>query len=72
MIGDPDFVNMLKILQSDGNELMDHTPDHLLQYFTNVTDTSYYHNKKGVDHINNKKVCLSYESVDTTAFTGEG
>ena len=72
MIGNPDFVNMLKILQSDGNELMDHTPDHCLQYFTNVPDTSYYHNKKGVDHINNGKICLSFQSVDTTAFTGEG
>ncbi len=70
---DPASISVLQDLQSHGEEIMDHTPDHLTQAFSRVTDTASYSGLAGVDHISLDKVCLRYIPVDTaTMVIGSG
>lgn len=71
-INNPTYTQMIKNLQLGGHEIMDHSPDHCLHYFTKVLDTINYSGKSGVDHIINNKVCLSYNNIDTSSFSDEG
>lgn len=78
---DPEYLDMVRTLQTAGHEIMDHTPNHRTNYFLtefpaidylNPTDTLL-----GVDHIidlgNGKtKVCLEFNDVNVTGITKDG
>jgi hypothetical protein len=66
-----DYINLINNLQSGGNELMDHTPDHRTNYFTYSNAISYL-NVPGVDHINGDKVCLKYDENILGAYKIDG
>jgi FlgD Ig-like domain len=66
------YQQMIKEFQAEGNEMMDHTPDHSTAWIT-VQDTLAYLEKSGIDHIyGGDTVCLSIDYVDTTVSYGEG
>ena len=69
--GDSAYIELIKYLQSNGHEFMDHSPKHNTLYFL-VDDTSFYSGRPGVDHIVNDKICLEYDYVDTSSYSGEG
>lgn len=74
LYNDTAAVNALKEIVASGHELMDHTPDHHMGYFTvkNVSDTIAYSGHPAVDHINGTKVCLKLDPPNTSNFNGEG
>ena len=45
---------VLKEIQADGNEIMDHTPMHRTNYFLTNLPTDYYINNPGVQRISGK------------------
>ena len=55
-----DYIDSIKVFQSLGNELMDHTPNHRTNYFITKFDTMLYKDVSGVDHIINTKICLKH------------
>ncbi len=59
-----DYIDSIKVFQSLGNEMMDHTPNHRTNYFITKFDTSLYKNVSGVDHIIDDKICLEYLPAD--------
>ncbi len=61
-----DYINSIRTLQSNGNELMDHTPEHRTNFFTTKFNASDYSNLSGVDHLIGDKVCLEYGPVDVS------
>jgi peptidoglycan/xylan/chitin deacetylase (PgdA/CDA1 family) len=67
-------VNALKEIAAAGHELMDHTPDHHMAYFTvkNIADTNSYSGQAAVDHITGNKVCLKVDVPNLNSYTGEG
>ncbi|OYU95482.1 MAG: hypothetical protein CFE21_10080 [Bacteroidetes bacterium B1(2017)] len=67
-------VNALKEAVASGHELMDHTPDHHMGYFTvkALADTTAFSGNATVDHINGTKVCLKVDAPYTESFVGEG
>lgn len=70
----PIYVDSLKSWIDKGHELMDNTPTHQTQFFNlvDVNEDTLYINKPGVDHINQEKVCLKINSIDTTQSHLEG
>jgi peptidoglycan/xylan/chitin deacetylase (PgdA/CDA1 family) len=66
-------VNALKEIAAAGHELMDHTPDHHMAYFTvkNLVDTTIYSGHAAVDHITGNKVCLKVDVPYLNSFIGE-
>ena len=66
------YVDTLLKMQSEGHEIMDHTPDHRTHYLINIKDTNYYSGREGVDHISRDTVCLRWDSARTTTFINEG
>lgn len=52
--------NALREIAQSGHELMDHTPDHHMGFFTvrNAAEASTYQNHPALDHINGNKICL--------------
>lgn len=74
LYNDTAAVNALKEIVASGHELMDHTPDHHMGYFTvkNYSDTVQYSSHPAVDHINGLKVCLKLDAPITNSFVGEG
>lgn len=65
------YINCIKELQNKHNDLLDHTPNHNTAYFTDMNAVKY-EGIKGIDHINNNKVCLSYENIETGTYKNEG
>ncbi len=72
-----DYIDSIKILQSMGHEIMDHTPNHRTNFFISKFDSLDYVDVgtskpiAGVDHIikisdSTHKVCLKYNDVQTT------
>jgi len=68
------YKTVIKSIQDNGHELMDHTPNHRTNYFItqfplgDYKDSSKY--IEGIDHIKNwgltkRKVCLEFAPVDT-------
>ncbi len=74
LYNDTAAVNALKEIVASGHELMDHTPDHHMGFFTvrTLSDTIAYSGHPAVDHINGTKVCLKLDAPVTTSFVGEG
>ncbi len=68
------YINTIRNLISQGHELIDHTPNHNTTFFTvrNFSDTVFFNNNPGVDHINQKKICLKIDSITTNSFNDEG
>jgi hypothetical protein len=64
--------SMLRTLVADGNELMDHTPDHSTLYFTDPNENKY-RGLKGIDHCVDgmDRICLSIDRIDTVNSLGE-
>jgi hypothetical protein len=60
-----DYVELVKKLQMDGNELADHTPNHCTTFFTSDNPQKYT-GLTGVDHITGNTVYLQYDSFDTS------
>lgn len=68
-----DYVSIIKLLQGEGHEIMDHTPDHITSYFYVNNDVSALLSHEGIDHINYDKVCLSYDpNVKIDSYQNEG
>lgn len=72
LIYKPAVIDTLLKMQHNGHEIMDHTPNHRTQYLTNISDTSFYSGRSGVDHISNDTVCLRWESVKRDSYNDEG
>lgn len=70
----PGYIESLKPILANGNELMDHSPNHstCLLLLTNIEDTAIYYGNSFVDHINGNRICFKWESMDTTTIQGEG
>jgi low affinity Fe/Cu permease len=69
IVADPEYATFVRVLQSNGHEVMDHTPDHAVQYFTSLDDARIFENQLGVDHVKGNLVCLGYEAIDTLSAT---
>jgi len=71
---DFNYINAIKVLQNNGHELIDHTPNHNTTFFIvdNIYQTFSYFAHPGVDHISAKKVCLKYDSLNLDSFLDEG
>ncbi|GAB1449534.1 hypothetical protein MASR2M44_25630 [Bacteroidota bacterium] len=74
LFNDSAAVNALREIVASGHELMDHTPDHHMGFFTvrSLADTMAFSGRPEVDHINGTKVCLRVDPPHTTFFNGEG
>ena len=67
-----DYISLIKDLQAAGNELADHTPNHITSYFT-PSNPEVYKGLPGVDHIFGDTVALVCDSFDTTTIiSGDG
>ena len=60
----PAYISGLKQLQTNGHEMMDHTPQHATNYFTTILPTDYYLNNPGVERISGNKVELKHADVN--------
>ncbi|MFZ1289754.1 MAG: BACON domain-containing carbohydrate-binding protein [Melioribacteraceae bacterium] len=60
----PEYITMLKNLQSHGHEMMDHTPVHKTNYFFTKLSTDLYKNHPGVHKIDGNKIELNHIEVD--------
>lgn len=74
---DPADINSIKTLDTlviKGHELIDHSPNHSTTFFTvkNYSDTVFFSQNLFVDHINQKKICLKYDSVKVNSYNDEG
>jgi peptidoglycan/xylan/chitin deacetylase (PgdA/CDA1 family) len=67
-------VNALREIAAAGHELMDHTPDHHMAFFTvrQLADTQAYVGHPALNHINGNKVCLTVVAPNLNSFIGEG
>ena len=66
-----DYYQMIRNLQSSGDEMADHSPNHKTLYFT-AADISPYAGLAGVDHIVSNTVYLSYDpAIDTSLYNGQ-
>jgi hypothetical protein len=61
-----EYVSGLAQLQSQGHELMDHTPLHRTNYISSILPKDYYQGKAGVHNINGNKVELEHLQVNTS------
>jgi hypothetical protein len=75
-----EFWSTLKLIQSKGNEIGDHSPNHYTQFFdVSNADSNKFKNRKGIDHIkivNNPpvygtRVCLKYNVLDGSGIGDE-
>ncbi|MFZ1289755.1 MAG: BACON domain-containing protein [Melioribacteraceae bacterium] len=58
----PEYVDMIKVLQSHGHEMMDHTPWHNTFWFSTKLGTEYFQNHPGVHRIfGNNDIELKYD-----------
>ena len=64
IVGTEGYVEGIKFLQNQGNELLDPTPDYRTNYFYTVFDPQIYDELDGVDHIIGSKICLQFENID--------
>ena len=74
-LGEPlssDYISLIKNLQDDGHELMDHTPNHRTDIFYTIFDPSDYINFNGVSHVIGNKVCLEHKNVDISKSSKNG
>ena len=72
-LSDTTYLNLLRNLTLQGNELLDHTPSHSMVYITmqNYADTLAYSSNPYVHHINGKKVCFNQgDIVNSTPGSG--
>jgi Putative Ig domain/Secretion system C-terminal sorting domain len=68
----PSYISLIKNLQAAGNELADHTPNHITPYFI-PSNPAKYKGLAGIDHIFNDTVAVAYDSFDsTTAYAPDG
>ncbi|MDZ4666912.1 MAG: T9SS type A sorting domain-containing protein [bacterium] len=67
-------VNALREIAAAGHELMDHTPDHHMAFFSVkvASDANAYANNAAVDHINGTKVCLKVDAPNYNSYINEG
>ena len=61
----PEYIAGLKEIQANGNEMLDHTPQHRTNFFTTILPTDYYVNNPGVQIISGNKIELKYVNVNT-------
>ena len=66
------YVEGIQLLQSEGHELFDLTPNFRTNYFITKFDTLDYQDQLGVDHIIGKKVCLEFEDLNEAESVREG
>ncbi len=59
-----DYIAMLQDLQSQGHEIMDHTPWHRTNYFTTTLPTIFYQNHPGVYKIIGNKILLKHVDIN--------
>lgn len=60
----PAYIEMVKDLQSNGHEMMDHTPWHRTNYFHTAIGTDYYLGHNGVERIAGSKIELKHKSIN--------
>ena len=59
-----DYINSIREIQSQGHEMMDHTPEHKTNCFTTILGTAYYINHPGVQRIVGNRIELKYADVN--------
>ena len=59
----PAYISGLKEIQANGNEILDHTPQHRTNFFTTILPTDCYVNNPGVQRISGNKIELKYIKV---------
>ncbi len=67
-----EYLTGLKKLQTDGHEMMDHTPNHRTNYFYTQFDPQSYVGVPGVVKVSGTKICVEHEEVDLSNFDKEG
>jgi peptidoglycan/xylan/chitin deacetylase (PgdA/CDA1 family) len=74
LFNDTAAVNALREIAAAGHELMDHTPDHHMAFFTvrHLADTQAFVGHPALNHINGNKVCLKVDAPNLNSFIGEG
>ncbi|MBK8944277.1 MAG: BACON domain-containing protein [Ignavibacteriae bacterium] len=58
-----DYISKIKTIQSNGHEMMDHTPFHRTNYFHTILGSDFYKNHPGVANIKDNKIELSYVKI---------
>ena len=72
MFSSQQYIDSIRVLQDMGNEIMDHTPNHRTNFFITQFPINDYLRPEttipidGIDHIQNNKICLEFETIDTS------
>ncbi len=69
MAGDEDYTRLVRSLQDRGHEIMDHTPLHSVDKLPlpHGANADTWDTKPGVDHVDETRVYLTYDAIDTTS-----
>ena len=67
MIGNDEYMELVRQLQAQGHEILDHTPIHSVDKLPLLqgADPNAWRKKPGVDHVDEKLIYLTYEKIDT-------
>lgn len=69
MAGDETYVSLVRTLQDQGHEIMDHTPLHSVDKIPlpSVADADAWRIKPGVDHVDDTLVYLTHAGIDSAS-----
>jgi hypothetical protein len=67
-----DYINGIRQMQSNGHEMMDHTPWHTTSFFWTKLPTDYYSNHPGVQSISGNKIELKFANVNISSAKRNG
>ena len=67
MAGNDEYIRLVKELQDQGHEMMDHTPIHSVDKLPlpQDADLDAWRSMPGVDHVDDERIYLKYAEVDT-------
>lgn len=71
MIGNDAYIAMVRELQDQGHEIMDHTPLHSVDKLPLLSedDPDTWRSARGVDHVDEKLIYLSYEKPEVASIS---
>lgn len=74
IVGTEGYADGIRMLQDQGNELLDPTPNYRTNYFKTIFDPQIYEDLAGVDHIVGNKICLEFDfdAIDFSKKIKEG
>ena len=72
MVGNEEYIRLVKDLEAKGHEIMDHTPIHSVDKFPlpQGDDPDPWRARPGVDHVDEKMIYLTYPKMDPKSLAG--